>query len=351
MAQPFDARSLQLKGRAKAVADHTVFAGAQSFGVFSVSQTGVLATRAGAISGTQLYWFDRSGRQLQLLDTENGIVSAPRLSPDEHRLSVMVATNRYRQRDIWIHDLSRGVRARFTFESVAEANPLSMGANTVWSPDGTQIAFSASRHGHTNLYLKQWGGAGEERVLLEDSWRNYPNSWSPDGRFLAYQQVDEKDDKSQIWILPLFGDRQPFAFLKSSFRTFGAEFSPDGHWLAYQSNESGSFQVYVAAFPGAETKMQVSPAGGLSVKWRSDGKELFYLDLAGKLMKADVKSIGGKLELSTPQVLFQTAAASPGLRPYDVTKRGDRFVFTTTGDVNPNPFMLILNWDAELKRK
>jgi Tol biopolymer transport system component len=164
--------------------------------------------------------------------------------------------------------------------------------------------------------------------------------------------VDEvNENKSQIWILPLFGDRQPFAFLKSSFRMFGAEFSPDGRWLAYQSSESGILQVYVAAFPGAETKMQVSPAGGLSAKWRSDGKELFYLDLAGRLMKVDVKSIGGKLELSAPQMLFQTTSASLGVRPFDVTKGGDRFIFTTTEDVNPSPSMLIVNWDAELKKK
>ena len=142
-------------------------------------------------------------------------------------------------------------------------------------------------------------------------------------------------------------------FLESSFATFGAEFSPDGRWLAYESDESWILQIYVAPFPGAEIKMQVSPAGGLAAKWRSDGKELFYLDLAGRLMKVDVKSIGRKLELSAPQMLFQTAvaAALPGVRPFDVTKSSDRFIFTTTGDVNPNPFMLILNWDAELKKK
>jgi len=161
--------------------------------------------------------------------------------------------------------------------------------NPVWSPDGTQIAFCANRHGHVNLYSKEWGGAGEERVLLEDSWRKQAKSWSPDGRFLAYQETDEKlVSNNQIWILPLFGDRRPFAFLKSSFATLGAEFSPDGRWLAYESDESRIFQIYVAAFPGAETKMQVSPAGGLAAKWRSDGKELFYLDLAGRLMKVDV---------------------------------------------------------------
>src|SRR3974390_2948742 len=107
MAQPFDARSLQLKGRAEAVADHTVFAGGQSLSVFSVSQTGVLAVRTGGISGSQLYWFDRNGKQLQLIDTESGVVIGPRLSPDERKLALMVADPRRRQQDIWIHDLSR----------------------------------------------------------------------------------------------------------------------------------------------------------------------------------------------------------------------------------------------------
>ena len=100
MAQPFDARSLQLKGRAEAVADHTVFAGGQSLSVFSVSQTGVLAVRTGGISGSQLYWFDRNGKQLQLEDTENGVVIGPRLSPDEHKLAVQVSDFRRRQQDV-----------------------------------------------------------------------------------------------------------------------------------------------------------------------------------------------------------------------------------------------------------
>ena len=83
MAQPFDARSLQLKGRAEAVADHTVFAGGQSLSVFSVSQTGVLAVGTGGISGSQLYWFDRNGKQLQLIDTESGVVIGPGRRTDD----------------------------------------------------------------------------------------------------------------------------------------------------------------------------------------------------------------------------------------------------------------------------
>jgi hypothetical protein len=142
-----------------------------------------------------------------------------------------------------------------------------------------------------------------------------------------------------------------FERLRSSFTERAPEFSPDGRWIAYESNESGNLQVYVAAFPGAETKVQVSSSGGITPAWRADGKELFYVDMSGRMMAVDVKAIGGRLELGIPRPLFQTHAAAPGIRPYDVSRSADRFVITTTGDVNPSPFTLVVNWTEELKKK
>ena len=53
--------------------------------------------------------------------------------------------------------------------------------------------------------------------------------------------------------------------------------SPDGRWVAYNSNESGTWEVYVARFPDFTSRRRVSIAGGVQPKWRGDGKELFYL--------------------------------------------------------------------------
>jgi eukaryotic-like serine/threonine-protein kinase len=347
MAQPFDARRLELTEKATPIADHVLFSGGQSFGVFSVSQNGVLVLQTGEISGTQLAWFDRSGKQLSVISAENGILFGPRLSPDGNRLALGVSDFQRRQTDIWLHDLSRGIRTRFTFES--------MGARragvSVWSPDGKQIAFAAQRKDYMDIFAKSSSGAGEEMSLLEDASNKYPRSWSPDGRFLAYDREERNPTRTQIWILPLSGDRKPFAFLPSSFTEEFGEFSPDGQWIAYMSNESGTPQIYVASFPGAQSKLQVSVSKGIGPEWRADGKELFYLDLSGRLMAVDVKPTAGKLELGTPRMLFQTHAQSPGIRPYDLTRGADRFVITSTSDVNPSPFTLVVNWDAELKKK
>ena len=350
MAQPFDARHLAPAGNAVPIADHVLFSAAQSYGVFSVSQNGVLALQAGDASVNQLSWFDRTGKQLNVISggREPSLVIGPRLSPDGRKLAATIFGFGASHGDIWLYDLSRDVRTRFTFESGAISTP-------VWSPDGSQIAFGASRPNHQSIiYARASSGAGDVLTLLEDPQNALnPTSWSPDGRFLAYFRTERSAPASrqQIWILPLLGDRKPFPFLPSAFDERTPEFSPDGRWIAYESNESGTYQIYVSAFPRAETKLQVSSSGGLVPMWRADGNELFYLDLAGRLMSVDVKTVGQILELGTPRFVFQTHAASLGTHPFDVSRNADRFVMTTTANVNPSPYTLVINWTAELTKK
>src|SRR5205823_9514628 len=83
----------------------------------------------------------------------------------------------------------------------------------------------------------------------------------------------------------------------------GAQFSPDGRWMAYASNETGNMEVYVSPFPSVNGKWQVSNAGGQEPKWRSDGKELFYMSTDGKITAVSV-STSASFEAGTPVALF-----------------------------------------------
>jgi len=60
------------------------------------------------------------------------------LSPDGRRLAVNV---REGDGDIWVYDLDRGVKTRFTFDSAAEA----LGA---WTASGDEIAYASNRGGN-----------------------------------------------------------------------------------------------------------------------------------------------------------------------------------------------------------
>jgi Tol biopolymer transport system component len=60
-----------------------------------------------------------------------------------------------------------------------------------WSPNGERIAF-LKRGEPSGIYVKPSSGAGNAQLMLESSQTPYPDSWSPDGRFLLYEIDDPK---------------------------------------------------------------------------------------------------------------------------------------------------------------
>jgi hypothetical protein len=141
--------------------------------------------------------------------------------------------------------------------------------------------------------------------------------------------------------------RTPRVFLNTPFTEQQGQFSPDGRWVAYQSNESGQFEVYVRPFPDPGGQWQVSGAGGISPRWRRDGRELYFLSPDGRLMAAAVKT-AATFESEAPVALFQTrilGGGSPGdFRPqYDVAPDG-RFLINAIVDQTAPPISLLLNW-------
>ena len=76
----------------------------------------------------------------------------------------------------------------------------------------------------------------------------------------------------------------------------------------------------MASFPSFGGKRQVSSGGGCQAHWRKDGKELFYLDLKGKLMAVDLTT-DPTIVASAPRLLFRTLDPC---QPRGRSVRGDR---------------------------
>jgi serine/threonine-protein kinase len=93
----------------------------------------------------------------------------------------------------------------------------------------------------------------------------------------------------RIYRVPLAGNRKPATSLKTADISI-PRVSADGRGIAYQSDESGRFKVYIAAFLRSKKGVQVSNGGGCQPQWRKDGKELSYLDFAGKRISVAVKA-------------------------------------------------------------
>ncbi len=346
MAQPFDAQSMQLSGAPVPVAEQVQMNLGQLRASFSVSGNGVLVFQGGSAAGTvtQLFWFDRDGKR-EAKSGEPVFGANPRLSPDGQRIAAMLFDFQVGSTDLWLHDSALTRKTRFTFDPAFDSSP-------VWSPDGSRIIFGSDRKTRLtyDIYQKDASGARNDELLYESNEYKRPSSCSADGRFLAFATLVRPSRKGDIWILPLTGDRKPFPFIQTAqFDEARAQFSPDGRFIAYDSDESGSRQVYVTAFPEPGGKQQVSANGGEDPVWRRDGRELFFLS-EGKLMVADVKTNGSGLEIGNAQLLFDAHSGFGGFAHYDVTPDGKRFIVATLGEAGSAPMNIVVNWTADLKQ-
>ena len=170
--------------------------------------------------------------------------------------------------------------------------------------------------------------------------------------YLAQSNDPSLRTQPDLWLLPMSGDRKPFPFLKTPFVEGPSQFSPDGKWIAYSSDESSRREVYVQSFPATSLKWQVSSKGGDWVRWRKDGKELFYIAPDGKVMSVAVRTVSDSLEFGTPSPLFAIPVTSTIVGDpytYDVMPDGQRFL-ALAPTAEAEAMTVILNWQAGLKK-
>ncbi len=345
MAHPFDAASLKLTGEAFPVAEDVASPESYRLGRFSVSQDRTLVYLTGQSDLARVFWLTPNGQET-LAVGEVAVLDGIRLAPGGQTLAEIVQEPQTKNVDVWLVDLARGVKTRFTFDPAADVAP-------VWSPDGGRIAWASNAKGHFDIYVKSSSGAGDAEVLFESDADKYPTDWSRDGRFLTFSQLDPKGITGvDIWVLPLFGDRKPYALLATPFNESNGVFSPDGRWLAYNSNESGKTEVYVTSFPRSGGKWQVSQGGGVTPSWRPDGQGLLYATPDGKLMEASVVSNGAAVEVGTPHEFSraQLAPSNPAAWSYAVAPKSDRVLVVQSEKGAAVPLTLVTNWTAALKR-
>jgi eukaryotic-like serine/threonine-protein kinase len=351
MAQPFDPLRLEIHGEPMTVADKvSVFGDYYLFGNFTASENGALVYDSEQLMSRML-WFDRAGRQVGEFGVP-AILDSPRISPDGGRVAYSSLDSSMNKMQIWVGDLSRGVRTRLT-------NGPSENTNPAWSPDGNRIAFRTDRKHQGDIYVKASGGGSEEEPLYEAAGLSYPEDWSLDGRYLIHFHYSSGVSGARlpaIRAIPFSGDRRAFDFVRGgpdSTLLGGSRFSPDGQWVAHVADESGRAEVYVASFPGHERSVQVSDAGGVLPTWRRDGREIFYVTPDGMLMAVGITP-GPKLSAGVPKPLFRMRPPNTigTFAPYDVAPDGQRFlVIVPVVHGSSVPLNFVLNWTSGLKKE
>jgi len=337
MAQRFDPRSRTIQGDPLPIVDRAGAFNSTWGPLASTSENGTLAYSHPVDRAAQLSWYSRDGKKLGTIPGARNY-SQLLLSPDGRRVAVELdGTEKTPNRTLWLLELSTGILSLFT------PNSDSRYTDGVWSSDSRDLIYARSQGSKPSILRKPAGG-GAEQVVISQQAALYPEESLSDGSILALTQ----NGKEIVRIPPSGG--QPETIFHTDFESDEPHVSSDGRWITYASNESGQWEIYVAAFPSFGSRRQVSNAGGVGPVWRADGKELFYLSTVGKLMAVGFKG-GAQPETSVPVELFQTRLrADNRYNQYTVTGDGQRFLVYDPVEENDQPYYVVTNWTSLLKR-
>ncbi len=348
LAQTFDPGGARLLGDPTPLVDLVWYLRPSGSAEFTASPDGrVLAFREPPSPG-RLAWLDRSGREVGAVGPA-GFVDNPRISPDGTRVAFEVADPRAGGNDVWIHDLARGVRSRFTLDPLDANQP-------VWSPDGERLLYGSSAHGRPlHMMIKRADGSGSEEEVVRTNEAQLPQDWSPDGRWILFgDQSPARRPRRQLWLLPLEGERRPEPLESAPVSRYDGRFSPDGRSVAFVSEETGRPEVFIAPLRRPGPRQQVSTEGGLAPRWRKDGRELYYFSSQGQLTAVALDA-SPDLRAAPPRPLF-SLETSPGWASagggaavrYDVDTRGERFL-CVVGPGSLPPIVVAIGWDVARK--
>jgi serine/threonine-protein kinase len=351
-AVPFDVDRLEVHGTPAPVLDQVGYSTVSGSAQLDFSQTGTLIYRSGGATGSGLLtvaWLDGTGKAQPLL-AKPGAYGRPSMSPDGQRLALEVTEGS--GTDIWVYDWQRDTMTRLTFTGNADG--------PVWGPDGRYIAFRTAGEG---MSVTRSDGSGKPQPLTQSKNNPAPWSFTPDGKRLAFLELGPATSYD-LWTVPLESDSaglragKPEGFLQTPADERYPSFSPDGRWMAYSSDESGTFQVYVRAFPDKGGKWQVSNSGGAYPMWSRTGRELLFEALDNHIMAAAYTEKGDSFVADKPRRWSekQIGGSVTNTRNVDLAPDGKRIVAlmpveTAEGQKAQNQVIFLENFSDELRRK
>jgi serine/threonine-protein kinase len=351
-AVPFDLDKLELRGTPipvlNDVANDYPASGKPQV---EVSRNGTLVYRRGAgLSGLRtMQWVDAAGRVQVLREKPEPYAARPFLSPDGKRVAYVILDGGIA--NFWAHDWQSDRSTKLTFSGDASGS-------VVWSPDGKYVIAGTV----AGMFWMPSDGSSQPQQLTQSKIIQVPWSFAPDGKRLAYFEIDISSQTRQIWTLPLEHEGgqwkagKPEQFLKTNSVDQFPNFSPDGRWLAYVSNESSTNEVSVRPFPltasGQGGKWPISTGGGTNPVWSRAGHELLYQS-GDKVMAVSYSTRGDTFVADKPRVWTEKLGGAQG---FDISPDGKRLAVIMPAQAAEAPkqeheIVFLLNFFDELRRR
>jgi Tol biopolymer transport system component len=355
LAQPFDLAGRHVTGEPIAIARHISSFGPTGAADFSVSERGVIAYQT-FTTRSQFVWVDRKGNRVAAASPAGINSSYVRLSPDGRWLSAAVFDIDRGVTDIWLYDAQSGAGRRVIFGPAISHLP-------VWSPDSSRLAYLSDNNWPT-LALSSVDGTPDQQPVPDTGFMA-PTDWSPDGRFILYNNsalpAITHDFASDVFAIDMARDRKVIPLLTTPFYENNGAFSPDGKWLAFVSNESGQAEIYIQALDRGHDSLSVrgerfliSHDGAQCLRWRKNGKELYYLGFDGRVYAVSLDLRSARVHAAQPEPLFtidaEARATIHSVVSFDVSADGSRFVIPSMTPGESSALVVLQDWESLINK-
>jgi Tol biopolymer transport system component len=184
-----------------------------------------------------------------------------------------------------------------------------------------------------NLYWRNADGSGPVHRLTTADAHQFPGGWHPSGKWIVYHEI-KTPGSGDIFVLPVESDGAdglkpgaPQPIVATPATELHPAFSPDGRWIAYTSTESGTGQVLVRPFEGADGPFPVSMNGGKYPAWSAARNELLFQTITGlQIMVAEYSVSGRTIRFGRPRPWPGGVVAGGDFRRWTVAKDGDHIL-------------------------
>ncbi|WKW13677.1 protein kinase [Pseudogemmatithrix spongiicola] len=314
---------------------------------FAVTARGLLVYLVGSDPAVRIVVQSAGGR-LDTLPLPPQTVSYLRFSPDGSRLALTRGSARGSLRETQIYDFASKTLTRFAAVGGPHA--------PVWSPDGRELAFTAtdSASDAEDLFAQPLDGSSPVRRLARRPGDQHGFSWVNDSTlvFADGSPANAMRGHSAIVVLDPRRERSERDFLRGAYNGLMPAVSPDGRWIVYASDEGGPTEVYLRPFPavGSGAQWKLSSGYGFAPRWSGDGRSVYYVAAGGRdrtipsLFRVSV-SLGANVAVGTP---VRVAVPEGLVGNWDVDRAG-RMVFAVREGEGDTQLIAIPDWRALLR--
>ena len=178
--------------------------------------------------------------------------------------------------------------------------------------------------------------------------------WSRNGDMLVATD-NSRGQMGKLLLMPAGGGPIQTLVDRSSLQMLTPRLSPEGNRVAFMAETAGRREVYVMSIADRR-RVRVSTEGGDHPVWGRDGRELFFENPRGDILRAELGS-GMDIVGAVPTTLFRPCAQAGyqfgngrAESVWDLSADGSRFLVRCSPLASaPSSVNVVVNWQSRLR--